>query len=70
MNAIMFNLMDNKPTIHIEHKPYSYEAAFIDVGNRMHGVEPDPNARLILRFCLRYPLDEVYEILDKRGLIK
>jgi len=69
MVSININLLETIPTIHIEHKPYSYEAALINVGGIRHGVEPDPNHRLILKFCLRHPWEEVYERLDKFGLL-
>lgn len=69
MVSININLFDTQPVIHIEHKPYPYECAFVDVGHVMHGVEPDPNDRLILKFALRHPWDEVYERLDKFGLL-
>ena len=69
MVAINLNLLETKPIIHIEHKAYSYEAIFIDVGYRMHGIEPDPNSRLILKFCLRHPLKEVYDVLNSKSLI-
>ena len=69
MVSININLLDTVPTIHIENKPYQYECAFIDVGHVMHGVEPDPVDRLVLKFCLRHPYEEVYERLDKFGLI-
>jgi len=67
---ININLLDTEITIHMEHKPYQYEAALIDVGHVMHGVEKDPNARLTIGFFLRHPLEEVYERLDKFSLIK
>jgi len=69
MVAININLLNTIPTIHIEHQPYEYECALIDVGGKMHGIEPDANPRLILKFCLRHPWEEVYERLDKIGLI-
>ena len=69
MVSININLLDTVPTIHIEHKPYPYECAFIQVGQKMHGVELDPNARLILKFCLRHPWEDVYDRLNKFGLI-
>ena len=67
--SININLMDTTPTIHIDHEPYPYECALINVGGRMHGVEPDPNHRLILKFCLRHKWEEVVERLDQFGLI-
>ena len=68
MVSININLFDTIPIIHIENEPYPYECALIDVGSLMHGVEPDVNHRLILKFCLRHPYEEVYERLDKFGL--
>ena len=69
MVSININLLDTTPVIHIEHSPYSYECALIDVGHKMHGVEPDKNHRLILKFCLRHSYDEVRNRLDKFGLL-
>ena len=69
MVAININLMDTTPIIHIEHEPYPYECALIDVGHHMHGVEADPNHRLILKFCLRHPLDEVMERMYDKNII-
>ena len=69
MVSININLFDTTPVIHIENKPYSYECALIDVGGKLHGVEPDPNHRLILKFCLRHKWDEVVKRLDQFGLI-
>ena len=69
MVSININLLDTTPIIHIEHKPYEYECALIDVGHRDHGVEPDANHRLILKFCLRHPYEEVKARLDKFDLI-
>ena len=69
MVSININLLDTTPVIHIEHEPYPYECALIDVGGRMHGVESDTNHRLILKFCLRHSWDEVVERLDQFGLI-
>ena len=69
MVSININLLDTTPIIHLEHKPYSYQCALFDVGHVMHGVEPDPNPRLILKFCLRHTYEEVKERLDKFDLI-
>ena len=70
MVSININLLDTTPIIHLEHKPYPYQCALFDVGHVMHGVEPDPNPRLILKFCLRHSYEEVWERLDKFGLIE
>ena len=69
MVSININLLDTTPIIHLEHKPYPYQCALFDVGHVMHGVEPDSNHRLILKFCLRHPYEEVKERLDKFDLI-
>lgn len=68
MVSININLLDTTPIIHLEHKPFPYEIILVDVGNILHGVEPDNNPRLILKFCLRHPYEEVYERLDKLRL--
>tara|TARA_A100001388_G_scaffold74281_1_gene52696 strand:+ start:871 stop:1380 length:510 start_codon:yes stop_codon:yes gene_type:complete len=69
MVSININLLNTTPIIHLEHKPYPYEAIFVDVGHVEHGVEPDINPRLILKFCLRHSWNEVYNILNNRGLL-
>ena len=69
MVSININLLDTTPIIHLEHKPYPYQCAIFVVGHVMHGVEPDPNSRLILKFCLRHTYEEVKERLDKFDLI-
>lgn len=69
MVSININLLDTVPIIHLEHKPHSYECALFDVGHVMHGVEPDPNPRLILKFCLRHAYEEVKDKLDKFDLL-
>jgi len=66
---IQFNLLETIPIIHIKNKPYPYEAALIDVGHNKHGVEKDENSRLILQFYLRHSWKEVYDRLNKKGLI-
>ena len=63
LTSININLFDTIPTIHIEHQPYEYQCALINTGSFMHGVEPDPNPRLILKFCLEHCWDEVNERL-------
>ena len=67
--SININLLDTVPVIHLEHEPHPYECALFDVGHVMHGVEPDTNHRLILKFCLRHSYEEVKERLDKLDLI-
>lgn len=69
MVSININLLDTTPVIHIDHKPYPYECALINVGGQSHGVESDPNHRLILKFCLRHKWEEVFERLDQFGYV-
>ena len=69
MVSININLLNTTPIIHLEHKPYPYQCALFDVGHVMHGVEPDSNHRLILKFCLRHTYKEVKERLDKFDLM-
>lgn len=68
--AININLMDSAPTIHLLGEPYQYECALINVGEVEHSVEPEPTDRLILKYCLRHPLEEIMERLDKVGLLQ
>lgn len=70
MIAININLLGTIPMIRLENSLHAYECALVDVGGVMHGIAADPNPRLILKFCLRHSWNEVYERLDKRGLIK
>ena len=68
--GININLMPDSAVIHIDEKPYSYEAALIDVGTKIHSVEPTPVDRLILKFAIRAPWNEVYQTLLQRNLIE
>ena len=70
MVSININLLDTIPVIHLEHKPYPYQCALFDVGHVMHCLEPEPNPRLILKFCLRHPYEEVWERLNKFDLLR
>lgn len=67
--SININLFDTVPIIHLEHKPISYEAIFVNVGGVEHGVEPDPNPRLILKFCLRHNWNTVLDKLKEKDLV-
>lgn len=67
--GINLNLMDEPAIIHITGKPYSYEAALIDVGTKIHSVESTSTDRLILKFAIRAPWDEIYRTLLNRNLI-
>ena len=69
MVSININLLETTPTIHIEHQPYEYQCALIDVGSHEHGVESDSNHRLILKFCLRHPWNDVVKRFKDKGLL-
>lgn len=69
MFAILINLEDTMPSIRIEQEEHPYECALVDVGNVMHGISAVPHQRLILKFCLRHPFEEIYQRLDNAGLI-
>lgn len=69
MVSININLLETIPIIHLENNPHAYQCALFDVGHVLHGVEPDPNPRLILKFCLRHDYEEVWERLDNFGLL-
>ena len=59
--GINLNLMPWPVTIHMEGKPYEYEAIIADVGHVMHSIEPVDYDRLILKLAIRAPLEEVLD---------
>ena len=67
--GINLNLMDQPATIHIEGKPYQYEAALIDVGTKIHSVEPVSTDRLILKLAIRASWSVIYQTLLNRNYI-
>ena len=67
--GINFNLFDETPEIIIEGKTYSYESALVDVGSKIHSIVTKEKPRLVLKYAIRNSWNEVYDILDKRGLI-
>jgi hypothetical protein len=67
--GINLNLMPEPATIHINHHPYSYEAALIDVGTKLHSVEPIPTERLVLKFAIRETWSDLYQRLKLANLI-
>ena len=69
MVSININLLDTTPIIHLEHNPYPYQCALIDVGRHEHGVESDSNPRLILKFCIRHPWNDVVKRLRDKELL-
>ena len=71
MTGINLNLLeDSKPTIHLEGKPHEYESCVVHVGGIKHSVESDPNPRLILKFAIRHPWEEVILRLSEVNLIR
>ena len=67
--AINLNLLDEKPEIILENKTYSYENALIDVGTKIHSVIAKDKPRLVLKYAIRNKWEDIYNILDKKGLI-
>jgi len=67
--GINLNLFDEQPEIIIDSKIYKYENALIDVGSKVHSVVAKNKPRLVLKYAIRNPWSEIYDILDKRGLI-
>lgn len=68
--GINLNLLDTPVTIHINGRPYEYEAALIDVGTKLHSVEPISNDRLVLKLAIRNSWEEVYSRLKSADLLK
>lgn len=67
--AININLLNTVPVVHVGDAPHSFECLLLNVGKVTHSIEPDPNPRLTLKFCLRHPWEEVCERLDAKGLL-
>jgi hypothetical protein len=67
--GINLNLMEQPPTIHINSVAYEYEAALIDVGTKLHSVEPMSADRLVLKLAIRNPWKEIYSRLKERNLL-
>ena len=68
--GINLNLMEEPATIHINNKPYQYESALIDVGSKVHSVEPIKKDRLVLKFAIRNSWNEVYSRLKTKNLLR
>lgn len=70
MTSIMINLLDGpSPIMHVEDVPVSYECLLFHNGELFHHVEPRKEDSLMLKFCIRHSWEEIYERLDKLGLI-
>ena len=67
--AINLNLLDEKPEIILEGKTFSYENALIDVGTKIHSVIAKDKPRLVLKYAIRNNWEDIYGVLDKKGLI-
>lgn len=63
--AVNFNLEYHPISIHMEGEPFDYECSVIDVGHVVHSVEPVDYDRLVLKFAIRAPLDEVLRRIDE-----
>jgi hypothetical protein len=68
--GINLNLMEQLPTIHLNNVPYEYDAALVDVGTKLHSVEPMPSHRLVLKLAIRNPWEEIYSRLKDKNLLK
>jgi hypothetical protein len=69
--GININLMeDQRPTIHINGDEYHYECALIDVGSKIHSIEPESYDRLVLKLAFREPWDRIYNILRSKELVE
>lgn len=67
--GININLIDIPTTIHMYGKPYEYETALIDVGTKLHSVEPIAYERLVLKLAIRNPWNEIYSRLKDKNLL-
>ena len=68
--GINFNLEpETTPDLHIYGKDYPYEACLADVGSVEHSVEKVPYERLILKFAIRELWQDIFDVLESRGLI-
>ena len=63
--GVNFNLMPHPITIHLLGEPYEYETAVVDVGHVEHSVQPAPYNRLVLKFAIRAPLEQVLERINE-----
>jgi hypothetical protein len=68
--GINLNLMEEPATIHINNVPYEYEAALIDVGTKLHSIEPISTNRLVIKLAIRNQWDEIYCRLKEKNLLK
>lgn len=67
--GINLNLMPNSPSITIDNKAFEYENCLVDVGSKVHCVKADENPRLVLKYAIRSNWSEMFNRLNKRGLI-
>jgi len=68
--GINFNIMENNvPELTFGDHTVYYDSLLADVGSTIHQVKPVNYNRLILKFAIREPYQDVMESLDKRNLI-
>jgi|TARA_B110000902_G_C14280391_1_gene576566 hypothetical protein len=65
MTCIQINLFDINPIIVVEDKEIPYECLLLENGKLQHWVDPVPYDRLMLKFCMRYPWEEVLSKIPK-----
>lgn len=68
--GINLNLMDQPLVIHINGKPYEYDSALIDVGTKLHSVEPIVEDRLVLKLAIRNSWADIYSRLKEKNCLK
>lgn len=68
--GININLMEDSAVIHINDIPYSYECALVDVGTKLHSVEPTDKERLVLKLAIRESWADVYDRLKSKNLLQ
>ena len=67
--GINFNLLEEEPEIIVEGKTFKYENALIDVGSKVHSVIAKDKPRLVFKYAIRNNWEDIYNILDNKGLI-
>ena len=53
----------------VDGKTFKYENALIDVGSKVHSVIAKDKPRLVLKYAIRNNWEDIYNILDNKGLI-
>ena len=59
MTSIQINLFDKQPVMVVEDKQVPYECVLLENGKLRQWVEPVNYDRLMLKFCIRHPWEEI-----------